>query len=80
MLMSRTGFVAIALLILFGVVFAWDAYRECYTSGDCAEDEYCNSNGECVPYESGTNNISCCGMGAILLAVIGLGAFVKGKI
>ena len=69
----------VALLLLAGSVFADVVYQECYSSSDCPDNEYCNGNGQCVQYGSGGNNASCCGTGAILLAAIGLGAFVKYK-
>lgn len=65
----------IYLVLLLGGVFAYSPYGECYTDSDCGYDEYCNSYGECVPYKS--QGSSCCGIGAVLLAIIGLGAFAK---
>ncbi|MCX8199994.1 MAG: hypothetical protein N3G76_00830 [Candidatus Micrarchaeota archaeon] len=62
-------------VILFGGALA--AGEWCYDDSDCGYNEYCNGN-ECVS-SSGSRSNSCCGTYAILLGVVGLGAFAKYK-
>jgi hypothetical protein len=74
--MNKLLIIALALLFV-GSVFANAPPPECYSDSDCYSDEYCNSYDQCVPYSDGGSN--CCGTAAILLGVIGMGAFAKYK-
>ncbi|MEM3364235.1 MAG: hypothetical protein QXS93_01865 [Candidatus Micrarchaeia archaeon] len=75
--MSKQLLVILAVLMaLSGVAFA--ANQWCYDDSDCDYDEYCGSNNKCVSY-SGGGSSNCCSTYAILLGIIGLGAFAKYK-
>ena len=72
--MNKLLIIALALLFV-GSVFADAPPPQCYDDSDCGYGQQCGYYNQCVS----NNNGNCCGTAAILLGVVGLGAFAKYK-
>ncbi len=62
-------------LALVAVLLAGSAFAQsCTSSGDCPDDEYCDSYGTCQPYFTSTTTTSGCCAPAAMLGLVTVGA------